>query len=137
MASTGTEFEHVPYKGGASARDAVAKNELQLMDEVLAPLIGSIRVVICNRSSSRAMSVIRCFPMFRLPSRLAYPTWRSLVSSRCLRPRKTLLEIVQTLNAAMKEALGSLRVVRGTGRRWFRCGVQHAGRSRASLLEGA
>ena len=43
MASTGTEFEHVPYKGGASARDAVAKNEFKLTDEVLSLLIGNIR----------------------------------------------------------------------------------------------
>ena len=107
MASTGTEFEHVPYKGGASARDAVAKNESQLMDEVLSPLIGSIRAG--HLQPLFITSDVRhpLFPDVPTAVEAGLPDLAIVGFFALLAPAKTPPEIVQTLNAAMKEALGS------------------------------
>lgn len=43
MASTNTQMLHVPYKGSASAKEALLKGEAQLMDEAVSPLLPQLR----------------------------------------------------------------------------------------------
>ena len=107
MASTGTQFEHVPYKGGASARDAVVKNEAQLMDEVLSPMIGSIRA---GQIQPLFVTSEKRHPLFaEVPTaeEVGLPDLAIVGFFALLAPSGTPSEIVQTLNAAMKEALGA------------------------------
>ena len=43
MAATGAQLTHVPYKGSASAKEAMLKGDAQLMDEAVSPLLPQIR----------------------------------------------------------------------------------------------
>ena len=43
MASAGVQLAHVPYKGSASAKEALLKGEAQLMDEAVSPLLPQLR----------------------------------------------------------------------------------------------
>jgi len=107
MASTGTEFEHVPYRGGASARDAVVKNEAQLMDEVLSPLIGSIRAGQLQPLFITSETRHPLFPDVPTAAEAGLPDLAVVGFFALLGPAKLPSEIVQTLNEAMKQALGS------------------------------
>ncbi|MBR0843255.1 tripartite tricarboxylate transporter substrate binding protein [Bradyrhizobium liaoningense] len=107
MASTSTEFEHVPYKGGASARDAVVRNEAQLMDEVLSPLIGSIRAGQLQPLFITSESRHPLFPDVPTAAEAGLPDLAIVGFFALLGPARLPSEIVQTLNEAMKQALGS------------------------------
>jgi tripartite-type tricarboxylate transporter receptor subunit TctC len=43
MAAAGAQFLHVPYKGSASAKEALLKGDAQLMDEAVSPLLPQLR----------------------------------------------------------------------------------------------
>lgn len=107
MAATGTEFEHVPYRGGASAREALMRQEAQLMNEVLAPLIGSIRAGRLQPLFVTSDARHPLFPEVPTAAEVGLPDLAIVGFFALLAPAKTPADIVQALNAAMKEALGS------------------------------
>lgn len=107
MASTGTEFEHVPYKGGASARDSVVKNEAQLMNEVFSPLLGSIRAGQLQPLFITSGSRHPQFPSLPTAAEAGLPDLAIVGFFGLLGPARLPPEIVQTLNDAMKQALHS------------------------------
>lgn len=43
MAAAGAPFTHVPYKGSASAKEALLRGDAQLMDEAVSPLLPQLR----------------------------------------------------------------------------------------------
>lgn len=107
MAATGTTFEHVPYKGAASARDAVVKNEAQVMTEVLSPLIGSVRagqlVPLFVTSDARH----KLFPDVPTAAEIGLSDLSIVGYFALMAPANTSPAIVEKLNAVMKEALAS------------------------------
>lgn len=105
MASTGTDIRHVPYRGGASARDAVAKNEAQLMDEVLSPLIGSIEAGQLQPLLITSDTRHPLFPDVPTAVEAGLPDLAIVGFFGLLAPSKTSPEIVNVLNLAMKKAL--------------------------------
>ncbi|KIZ45280.1 ABC transporter substrate-binding protein [Rhodopseudomonas palustris] len=105
MAATGTELRHIPYKGGASARDAVAKNEAQLMDEVLSPLIGSIKAGQLQPLLITSDTRHPLFPNVPTAAEAGVPDLAMVGFFALLAPAKTPPDIVRTLNVAMKKAL--------------------------------
>lgn len=107
MASTGTQLTHVPYRGGASARDAVAKNEAQLMDEVLSPLVGSIRGGQLQPLFVTSDARHPLFPEVPTASEVGLPDLAIVGFFALLGPAKMPPDVVQTLNGAMKKALES------------------------------
>ncbi|MBS0249109.1 MAG: tripartite tricarboxylate transporter substrate binding protein [Proteobacteria bacterium] len=105
MVSTGTDLRHVPYKGGASARDAVARNEAQLMDEVLSPLIGSIEAGQLQPLLITSDTRHPLFPNVPTATEAGLPDLAIVGFFGLLAPAKTPPAIVHVLNAAMKKAL--------------------------------
>lgn len=107
MSATNTRFVHVPYKGAISARDAVVRGDAQLMDEVLAPLLAQIRtgqlvpLMITSQARDPALPSVPTAREAGLPD-LTITGFFGLMA-----PPKTSTEVVATLNAAMKKALGS------------------------------
>lgn len=107
MAATGTQLKHVPYRGGASARDAVVKNEAQLMDEVLSPLVGSIRAHQLEPLFVTSDTRHPLFPDVPTASEAGLPDLAIVGFFALLGPDHLPADIVQTLNGAMKKALES------------------------------
>lgn len=107
MAATGTQLTHVPYRGGASARDAVVKNEAQLMDEVLSPLVGSIREHQLEPLFVTSDARHPLFPDVPTASEAGLPDLAIVGFFALLGPDHLPSDIVQTLNGAMKKALES------------------------------
>lgn len=107
MASTSTQMLHVPYKGSASAKEALLKGDAQLMDEAVSPLLPQIRAGLL-------------VPLFvtgdvRDPLLPDVPTAQEVGLHDLtitgffglLAPAGTMPEIVARLNAATREALAS------------------------------
>lgn len=107
QAATGTTLTHVPYKGSASAKEALLKGDAQLMDEAIAPLLPQLR-------SGQLL------PLFvsgeaRDPLLPEVPTAREVGIGDLtitgffglLAPAGTPSEVVARLNAAMREALAA------------------------------
>lgn len=107
MASTDTQLTHVPYRGGASARDAVAKNEAQLMDEVLSPLVGSIQAHQLQPLFVTSETRHPLFPDVPTASEVGLPDLAIVGFFALLGPANLPPDIVGSLNAAMKKALAS------------------------------
>lgn len=107
MSATATKFVHVPYKGATSARDAVIRGDAQLMDEVLAPLLAQVKtgqlvpLLITSQTRDPALPNVPTAVEAGLPD-LAITGFFGLVA-----PAKTSPELIATLGAAMKKALGS------------------------------
>ena len=107
QAATGSSFTHVPYKGSASAKEALLKGDAQLMDESIAALLPQLRAG-------------QLVPLFvtgdvRDPLLPEVPTAREVGIPDLtitgffglLAPAGTPAEVVTRLNAAMKEALAA------------------------------
>lgn len=107
MASTDTQLTHVPYRGGASARDAVAKHEAQLMDEVLSPLVGSIQAHQLQPLFVTSETRHPLFPEVPTASEVGLPDLAIVGFFALLGPANLPPDIVAALNAAMKKALDS------------------------------
>lgn len=107
MASTDTQLTHVPYRGGASARDAVMKNEAQLMDEVLSPLVGSIQAHQVQPLFVTSETRHPLFPEVPTASEVGLPDLAIVGFFALLGPARLPPDIVGVLNAAMKKALES------------------------------
>lgn len=107
QASTDTQLTHVPYRGGASARDAVTKNEAQLMDEVLSPLVGAIQAHQLQPLFVTSDTRHPLFPEVPTANEVGLPDLAIVGFFALLGPARLPPEIVATLNAAMKKALES------------------------------
>ena len=107
MASTDTQLTHVPYRGGASARDAVTKNEAQLMDEVLSPLVGAIRANQLQPLFVTGATRHPLFPDVPTASEVGLPDLAIVGFFALLGPARLPPDVVGVLNAAMKKALDS------------------------------
>lgn len=107
MASTGAQMVHVPYKGSASAKEALLKGDAQLMDEAVSPLLPQLRAG-------------QLVPLFvtgeiRDPLLPDVPTAQEVGLNDLtitgffglLAPAGTPSEIVARLNAATKDALAA------------------------------
>lgn len=112
MSAAGIQLTHIPYKGSASSREALLKGEAQLMDEVPSPLLAQLK-------SGQLL------PLFvtgdrRDPLLPEVPTARELGMADLvitgfyglLAPAGTPANVVDVLNAAMKEALSAASVVK-------------------------
>jgi tripartite-type tricarboxylate transporter receptor subunit TctC len=110
MAATGAQLSHVPYKGSASAKEAMLKGDAQLMDEAVSPLLPQLR-------SGQLV------PLFvtgeqRDPLLPEVPTAQEVGLQDLtitgffglLAPAGTPADIVARLNAATQEALASSAV---------------------------
>lgn len=107
MASTDTQLTHVPYRGGASARDAVTKNEAQLMDEVLSPLVGAIQAHQLQPLFVTGATRHPLFPDVPTASEVGLPDLAIVGFFALLGPARLPPDVVGVLNAAMKKALDS------------------------------
>ncbi|WP_454648745.1 Bug family tripartite tricarboxylate transporter substrate binding protein [Bradyrhizobium liaoningense] len=107
MASTDTQLTHVPYRGGASARDAVTKNEAQLMDEVLSPLVGAIQARQFQPLFVTSATRHPLFPDVPTASEVGLPDLAIVGFFALLGPARLPPDVVAVLNAAMKKALDS------------------------------
>lgn len=105
MNSTETKLTHVPYRGGASARDAVVRNEAQLMDEVLSPLVGSIQANQLQPLFVTSDTRHPLFPNVPTASEVGLPDLAIVGFFALLGPAGLPPDIVQVLNGAMKKAL--------------------------------
>ena len=110
MAATGAQLVHVPYKGSASAKEALLKGDAQLMDEAVSPLLPQLRAG-------------QLVPLFvtgevRDPLLPDVPTAQEVGLHDLtitgffglLAPAGTPAEIVARLNAVTKEALATSAV---------------------------
>lgn len=107
MASTDTQLTHVPYRGGASARDAVTKNEAQLMDEVLSPLVGAIQAHQLQPLFITSDVRHPLFPDVPTSREVGLPDLAIVGFFALLGPAHLPNDIVEVLNGAMKKALQS------------------------------
>ena len=107
MASTGAQLTHIPYKGAASAREALIKGDAQLMDEAPSPLLGSMKsgqlVPLFVTGDARDPML----PDVPSAKELGLPDLVITGFFGLLAPAGTPQPIVDKLNAAMKAALAT------------------------------
>lgn len=110
MAATGAQLAHVPYKGSASAKEAMLRGDAQLMDEAVSPLLPQIRsgqlvpLFVTGDVRDPLLPDVPTAQEVRLPD-LTITGFFGLLA-----PAGTPAEIVARLNAATKEALASAAV---------------------------
>jgi tripartite-type tricarboxylate transporter receptor subunit TctC len=107
MAATGAQLTHIPYKGAASAREALIKGEAQLMDEVPSPLLGALKAgqlvpLFVTGESRDAM-----LPDVPSATEVGLPDLVITGFFGLLAPAGTPKPVVDALNAAMKAALAA------------------------------
>lgn len=112
MSAAGVQFTHVPYKGSASAREALIKGEAQLMDEVVSPLLAQLKsgqlvpLFVTGEARDALLPSVPTAREVGLPD-LVITGFYGLLA-----PAGTPQSVVDVLNAAMKEALSSPSVVK-------------------------
>lgn len=107
QAATGSSLTHVPYKGSASAKEALLKGDAQLMDESIAALLPQLRAgqLVPLFVSGDARDPL--LPEVPTAREVGIPDLTITGFFSLLAPAGTPAEVVARLNAAMKEALAT------------------------------
>lgn len=107
MAATGVQLAHVPYKGSASAKEALLKGDAQLMDEAVSPLLPQLRngqllpLFVTGDLRDPLLPEVPTAQEAGLPD-LTITGFFGLLA-----PAGTPVDIVARLNTAVKEALAA------------------------------
>lgn len=107
MAAAGVPMTHVPYKGSASAKEALLKGDAQLMDEAVSPLLPQLRsgqlVPLFVTGDQRDPLL----PDVPTAQEVGLPDLTITGFFGLLAPAGTPADIVARLNAATREALAT------------------------------
>ncbi|MEO8296977.1 MAG: tripartite tricarboxylate transporter substrate binding protein [Burkholderiales bacterium] len=112
MSTAGVQLMHIPYKGSASAREALLKGDAQLMDEVPSPLLAQLKAGQLQPLFVTGDARDPLLPDVPTARELGMPDLVITGFYGLLAPAGTPANVVDTLNAAMKEALASAPVVK-------------------------
>lgn len=110
MAATGSQLTHVPYKGSASAKEALLKGDAQLMDEAVSPLLPQLRsgqlvpLFVTGEVRDPLLPEVPTAQEVSLPD-LTITGFFGLLA-----PAGTPADVVGRLNVATKEALATAAV---------------------------
>jgi tripartite-type tricarboxylate transporter receptor subunit TctC len=107
MSVTGAPLVHVPYKGAALAKDGMLKGEAQLMTEVTAPLIGSLRAGQLVPLFTTGTVRDPLFPEIPTAVEVGLPALSIDGFFGLLAPAGTSPQVVARLNEAMRAVLAS------------------------------
>jgi tripartite-type tricarboxylate transporter receptor subunit TctC len=111
MSVAGIQLTHIPYKGSVSAREALIKGDAQLMDEVASPLAGQLKsgqlVPLFVTGDVRDPLL----PDVPTASEAGMPDLAITGFYGLLAPAGTPPSVIDTLNAAMREALAAPPVI--------------------------
>lgn len=107
MASTGAQLVHVPYKGSASAKEALLKGDAQLMDEAVSPLLPQLRAGQLVPLFVTGEVRDPLLPDVPTAQEAGLPDLTITGFFGLLAPAGTPADIVARLNAATKEALAT------------------------------
>jgi tripartite-type tricarboxylate transporter receptor subunit TctC len=112
MAATGSQLTHVPYKGSASAREALLKGDAQLMDEATSPLLPQLRTGQLVPLFVTGDTRDPLLPDVPTAQEVGLPDLVITGFFGLLAPAGTPAAVVNQLNTAMKEALSSAAVMK-------------------------
>src|SRR3984893_6393256 len=117
---TGTDIQHVPYKGSAGARNDIISGQVQMMFDsipTMAPMIGAGRVKALGTTGKTRSAILPDVPTL---SEAGVPGYEATMWIGVMAPAGTPQPIVERLNHAVNEIL----LGPGVKRAWERQGAE-------------